>query len=320
MRRSPIALILLLLPLLALSACASGRGPDFNEGQPESMIARPAATMVPPMEAPAAEVRNNVGALASANAQPDTDQLQEARLIIYNANMFLIVEDTEEAAKQIDDLATGMGGYVASMNGYRQDESMIYDITIRIPADKFESGRAALRNIAVRVENESLGTDDVTDEYYDIDARLQTLEATEDELTQLLERTEEQGGDVEDIMKIYDRLTQIRSEIESLQGQLNRLEKLVAFSTIAIHLEPHILAQPIEGENWRPAEIVRKSIDQLLEVLTVLATLLIQFVIVVLPVLLLLLLPLVVLLWLINRWQKRKRASKTGRDAKDSGE
>jgi outer membrane lipopolysaccharide assembly protein LptE/RlpB len=303
MKRSQIAIIVLLLAALLLTAC--GASQQFDNSAPGAIEKSAYQAESPAAESPS-------GASTSAG-QTRTDQLQETRKIIYHADMSLVVDDTEQSVKEIVRLAESAGGYVASMNGYRQDDSMLYDITIRVPAEQFEPGLASLRKMAVRVERESLGTDDVTDQYYDLEARLRTLEATEKELTQLLEETRERGGDVDDIMKIYDHLTQIRSDIESLQGQLNRLEKLIAFSTISIHLEPYILSKPIESQGWRPAEIIHSSFVSLVNVLTGLATFLIQFVIVVLPVLVILFLPLILVIWLIHRWQKRRQLEK-GKD------
>lgn len=297
MKRPQIAIIVLLLAAMLLAACGgSAPTPQVVE---KSMAPAPA-------EAPAAESVDTDATLS--NGAPASEIIQETRKIIYNANMTLIVDDTESAAQEIADMAAGMGGYVANMNGYRQGDRMIYDVTIRIPSEKFEAGRSALRSMAVRVENEQVNTDDVTDQYFDIDARLRTLKATEEELTQLLKETRERGGKVEDIMKIYDRLIQIRSQIESLQGKLNRLDKLTAFSTISIHLEPYILSKPIESQGWRPAEIIHSSFESLVDVLTGLATLLIQFIIVVVPILLILLLPLALIIWLVHRWQKRRQS------------
>lgn len=109
-------------------------------------------------------------------------------------------------------------------------------------------------------------------------------------------------------MNIYDKLTDIRSQIESLQGQLNRLDKLVAFSTLDIHLEPHILTEPIEpAGGWYPGETIRESIDILVNILATLATWFIEFIIVVVPILIILSLPPIFLLWLVRHWQKRRQ-------------
>ncbi len=185
---------------------------------------------------------------------------------------------------------------------------MVYDITIRVPAEKFENARISLRKLAVRVEREDISTQDVTDQYYDIEARLKTLKETEAELTELLRETRERGGDVDEIMKIYDRLTRLRADIESLQGQLNRLDKLVAFSTLNIHLEPHILTEPITpGDEFSLPEVIHSSVQSLIRILTGLLTLAIRFLIVVVPVLLILAIPPVLVLWLLYRWQQRRQ-------------
>ncbi len=318
MNRLWIAILSLFAIPLAVAACGSA-SPLESKPAPEvvvtQVVERPAEMPAPmPTQAPPVADRpaqEGAGApdLTPGAAGPNVD----VRKIIYQGQMFLIVEDTEQAAQEIQAMAESAGGYVARMNGYRQGDRLIYDITIRVPAEKFENARISLRALAVRVERESISTEDVTDQYYDIEARLKTLKETEAELTELLRETRERGGDVDEIMKIYDRLTRIRSDIESLQGQLNRLDKLVAFSTLDIHLEPHILAEPIKPQDeWSLAEVVHSSVNTLVNVLAGLATLVIRFVIVVLPVALLLLLPVVAVLWGLSRWQMRRNRREEG--------
>ncbi len=292
------ALLIFLMSLLAGCGGAAERGP-MEEVAPSMPVEAP-------MEVMDATAMTE-GAMEQNLASVTSDALVAERKIIYHGSMDLVVEKTDRAAEEIQALAQREGGYVASMNGYRRGDQMVYDITIRVPADAFDATREALHSMAVKVEREQIATDDVTDEYYDLDARLKTLKETEAELTELLRKTEERGGDVEDIMAIYDRLTRIRAEIESLQGQLNRLDKLVAFSTLDIHLEPHILAEPISTGDWSLAEIIHSSINTLMHVLATLLAWFIRFVIVVVPVVLILLLPFAVLVWGIHRWQARKR-------------
>jgi hypothetical protein len=300
MKRVIILPIILILALVA--GCGSG-GAQSEAG----FAPAPSATMAPAVEAPAKDAAANRGGEAA------TDAIQEGRKVIYNANMALIVKDTEATAQQIDGLAQSLGGYVANMNAYRDyNNLLVYDITLRIPAEQFEAARTALRALAVRVENENINTDDVTDQYYDIEARLTSLRATEAELLKLLAETRERGGKVEDIMSIYRELTTIQAEIESLQGQLNRLDKLVALSTININVRPDELATPIVENTWRPLETLRNSVGTLVDVLRGLVDLLIYLVIVVLPVLALLAIPLILIVlflrWLIRRLQAQKRA------------
>ncbi len=298
------AFFFLLVQVLIFSACSSAAPPSQRES-----LAAPQPILQPNTKSiiVAEEMSSENGGFPTS-ATSSTETLLDDRKIIYQGDMSLVVNDTEQAAKDIQTLVESVGGYVAQMRGYRRNDRMIYDLTIRIPVEQFDTTRESIKALAVRVENEELRTTDVTDQYFDLDARIKTLKDTEAELRELLRTTEERGGDVEDIITIYDKLTEIRSQIESLQGQLNRLDKLVAYSTLNIHLEPHILTSPIEPEGgWYPGETIRESIDTLVNILATLATWFIEFIIVVVPILVILSLPPFFLLWLIRHWQKRRQ-------------
>ncbi len=305
MKRYPYLIGALFLALALLVAGCGASAPVVREELAREEMPAPMATTVVEKPMPA-QPEVPVEKEAEASGVP-TENLLEERKIIYQGSIFLIVEDTDQAARDIEKMVQSAGGYVARMNSYRRGDRMYYDITVRVPAGRFENFRTALRKLAVRVENEELSTNDVTDQYYDLEARIKTLKETEAELTELLRKTEERGGDVEDIMKIYEQLSRIRAEIESMQGQLNRLDRLTAYSTLDIHLEPHVLSEPITPEEtWSFMEIVHSSVKTLVTILAGLATLAIRFIIVVVPVVLIILTPLAVILWGVNRWLKRR--------------
>ncbi len=301
--------LLLLVASLVLVACG-GAAPQYavmDSGAMEMPAAAPAA----PQEF--VEVENEMIQSDGANSEIDIDGVLEDRKVIYNADMNLVVADTEAAALQAEELAEGLGGYVANMNAYQGGENtLFYNITMRVPSDQFDTMRNALRDMALRVENESVHTNDVTDQYFDLDARLRTLRATEEELLVLLKETRERGGEVEDIMSIYRELTNIQSQIESLQGQLNRLEKLVALSTIEVRLQPDVLNQPL-STSWRPLETLHNSFELLINALQGLIDVLIYAIVVVLPILLLLAIPVAILVlfirWLVRRTKATDEAS-----------
>jgi hypothetical protein len=298
----------LLLVLTMLVACgASPRQASYEEAP---MPASPPRVVEKMVEMP----EDSGGAPAMTGTTTSTDFLQEERKVIYNASLSLVVKDTEAAAKQIEELVTATGGYIANMNAYRSnDDQLYYNITLRVPVSGFDSVRDALRNLAVRVEHDSINTDDVTDQYYDLDARLRTLRATEEELLSLLKETRERGGKVEDIMAIYRELTNIQSQIESLQGQLNRLDKLTALSTISVELRPDELTQPIKT-SWRPLETLRNSFRVLLNVLEGLVDFLIYVVVVAVPTLIILAIPVLIVLFAL-RWLLRKLRNKKSKES-----
>ena len=139
----------------------------------------------------------------------------EERMIVRTGDMSLVVEDINQTIEAITQMSLAFGGYVVSSYIYGEEEEMRGWISFRVPDDKFETALTQLRDMAVRVESEQTSSQDVTEEYIDLQARLGNAEATEQQYLALLDK----AVDVEDILNIYNYLSQIRSEIEQLKGQ-----------------------------------------------------------------------------------------------------
>ena len=86
--------------------------------------------------------------------------------------------------------------------------------SIRVPDEKFDQAMAELRKLAVRVERESTTSQDVTEQYTDLQARLNNAKATEKQYLALLDK----AATVEDMLSIQDSLSRVRTEIEQIQG------------------------------------------------------------------------------------------------------
>lgn len=225
------------------------------------------------------------------------------RKLIRTVDLALVVRDTEAAARQVEALASSLGGFVSDVNAQRSENLLEYQMTLRVPAERLTEALGALRKLAVRVEGERLATEDVTDRYIDLDARMRTLKATEDELRELLAESRERQRKVEDIMSIYRELTEIRSQIEQIQGQLNAFDRLVALSTLRVTLRSDLATAPVVRDEWRPLAMIRGSARVLVEVLKGLANVVIFLVIVVVPLVVLVGIP----IWLLLRLRKRRK-------------
>ncbi|MCS7287192.1 MAG: DUF4349 domain-containing protein [Anaerolineae bacterium] len=175
------------------------------------------------------------------------------RMIIRRADLSLVVQDTKEAISRIEAIAVEKGGYLHQSSVWKENENLKAQLTIMVPATKFEETLDALRKLAVDILSESVSGQDVTEEYTDLEARLKNLEATEKELRELLATVRERTGKAEDIMAVYRELTHIREEIERVKGRMKYLEQMTSFSTITIYLTPSVLAQPVAPATWKPA-------------------------------------------------------------------
>ncbi len=228
-------------------------------------------------------------------------QVARERLIIRTANMSLVVSNTDEAMATISRMAEENGGWVVNSSVYQYNEdAKTGNITIRVPSSGFNSALEALRGMAVEVRNESTSGQDVTEEYVDLSARLENLEATAVRVRGFLDETET----VEEALAVNQELSRLESEIEAMKGRLQFLSQSASFSTITVDLTPDVAAQPIDT-SWRPAIVFRNAIDSLVEALQGVAEFGIWFVIYMVPLLLIVGVP----LWLVGRfiWRRVRR-------------
>jgi hypothetical protein len=187
-------------------------------------------------------------------------------------------------------------------------------MSVRVPAARFDETMDAVAGMAVDVVSRIENSDDVTEEYVDLGARLEALEAARDRLLEIMS----EANRTEDLLAAEAQLTQREAEIESIQGRMQYLSQSATLARIYIQLEPYVLSQPV-GEGWRPAETVRNALEALLEGAQGLVDFAIFFGIAVLPWLLALALG-VYLLYRIVRWAVRRRqAQSTATDTEVGG-
>jgi hypothetical protein len=207
----------------------------------------------------------------------------------------------------ITTLANEQGGYVSNANIYQSNEVPRGSITIRVPAEKYEETLAKLRAMALRVERENTGTQDVTEEFVDLEARKANLEHTEAALQKLLD-DRQQLGRTSDILEVHRELTNIRGQIEQIEGRMRYLANQAALSTITIELTPDVLYQPVSVAGWEPQGVAKEALQALVVALQGLVNLLIWLVILVLPLLIIALLPVAAIFLIIRWWWRRRQA------------
>ncbi len=232
--------------LLLLSSCSKQVPADRSDGGP--------APAVPAAASPSPERAAPQGAAAPSIP----------RRLVRTVDLDLVVAHTPEAADAVQKLAARLGGYVASIGAERSEGLMRYTITLRVPADRLDAAVAELKGMSVRTDREQQKTEDVTDQFVDLDARLRTLRATEAELQGLLAESRQSHRGAKEIMEIYGGVTEIRTKIEQIQGQLNVLDKLSTLATINLQLSAPEAARPVAAQGWQPVATVRDSVRTLI--------------------------------------------------------
>lgn len=236
------------------------------------------------------------------------------RRIIRDATVELVVEDPDEAVDEIGVLARSVGGFVSDADLRRPtDEPLRGTVTLRVPASELDRVIDDLRELALVDESVRITAQDVTGEYQDLEARLRNLRAYETELLELLATIRERDDASPDsLLNVFERVRQVREEIERLQGRLDALDDLVSLSTVRVDLRAPAEAAALGGpaDVWQPLDVLEAAARSLVTVLQGVGTAAIWLGVFVLPLALVVGVPLVGLpLVAVRRLRARQRTA-----------
>ena len=149
------------------------------------------------------------------------------------ASVSIEVEVVQAATTAVRVIAESLGGFVEQLSSSGGREREQANMTIRVPQAQFFDALERIEALG-EVQNRNMGSEDVSERFIDLKARLQSSLGQEKSLISLLEK----AGTVSEILTIERELARVRSEIERFQGQLNFLERRVALATISVSLFP----------------------------------------------------------------------------------
>jgi len=207
-----------LLAAVALAGCARAEAPPPGRGGGEA----PAPNAVPP---------------AKSDAVPAVPKT--ARKVIRRAELSIEVASPAHAESQVSSLVERLGGYIESSErelsadeGQRTEARVA--LSLRLPSERLDEALRELKRLGRGAETEKIGSEDVTDEYIDVDARITNQRHLEQQLVTLLA----QATTVDSALKVHQELTNVRTEIDRLQGRKRFLETESAFAKISLSLSP----------------------------------------------------------------------------------
>jgi hypothetical protein len=230
----------------------------------------------------------------------------QKRMVIENADMSIVVVDPEAKMQAVAAMAERMGGFVVSSNlfeTYLSDGGTAPEgsMTVRVPAENLKEALTEIKEGIVELKSETRSGQDVTQEYTDLSSRLKNLENTERQLNTILEDADK----TEDVMLVFNQLTQIREQIEVIKGQMQYYEQSAALAAISIRLIAEETVKPIEIGGWKPEGVVRDAVQALVNFLKGFFEFVIWLVIVFLPAAILIILSIgsiLFVLWRFVRW------------------
>jgi len=214
---------------------------------------------------------------ASANlSQAEQVHTQTSRKIIRNAEIGLEAESPEDTQKRITGIVELKGGFVVESQQTSSDARLttrdLVNMTIRVPAENFQSSLEEIKASAGRVVTETVKGQDVTEEFIDIEAQMNAKKALEAQFMEIMKR----ANTVEDALDVQRQLAEVRGEIERIEGRLRFLENQSALSTIKIRIQtPAALSSNTTGFTYRLTESFGDGVDMALNFILGLVTLVI---------------------------------------------
>jgi len=179
--------------------------------------------------------RTQLASVTTKGYGADTNYSQSNQIqqkIIKNGNLSFETTDLEKTTAQIYELVKKYKAQIQSdTEGKNYKTSYYKNILIRIDSDKFESLLEDISKDVSYFDNKEISSQDVTEQYIDIQSRIKTKKELENRYLELLKKATK----VSEMIDIEKNLSKIREEIEAQQGRLNYLQNQISQSTLRIY-------------------------------------------------------------------------------------
>ena len=194
---------------------------------------------------------------AEAQAPTDTTVSEEGaagaaatdRKLIKTVNMDVETREYDKLLAAVENKVTELGGYIESLDAYNGSMYNSYrstrnaNLTIRIPKNKLDDFLNTVSDIG-NVTSRSENVQDVTLTYVDLQSHRAALQTEQERLLQLLEQAE----NIDDIISIEQRLSDVRYQLESMESQLRSYDNQVDYSTVYLYINEVEVYTPVEEE------------------------------------------------------------------------
>ncbi|WP_231743829.1 DUF4349 domain-containing protein [Stieleria neptunia] len=189
-------------------------------------------------EAPAAGETIPVALVAGGEA---VERSVSNRKIIYTADVELVVDDFAVFERQISGVIGSHGGYASERSSDRRHgDHRGGTWVIRVPVANYDAFLSGLDSLGF-ARSRSETSDDVTEAYVDLEARISNKQKLEERILAMLE---ERPGKLTDLMEIERELSRVREEIERMEGRMRVLKDQTSLATVTLRVVEEATYQP----------------------------------------------------------------------------
>ena len=284
---APVVVLLLVAVLIGGLSCPAKRmaeqpmpasppppsaAPMAGSAAPGVALESKSADMAMPSRARGGEGEVGSGSSAKpAENQLDPFKVRAQQMIIYVAHFTIKVEKAAEAADKLRALADKYAGFVSGLTeNVDTGGTTRVTMTVRVPSEHFNDVVSGLEGLG-KVDEESLETENVTEEWVDLNARLGIKELRKLQLEALLKR----ANSVEEVDQRQQQINTVQEEIERIQGRQHVLQNQVALSTLNVSFYEKGLAPLGKPGPFSARNVVVRAWYALLAILRVLYAILV---------------------------------------------
>jgi hypothetical protein len=192
---------------------------------------------------------------SSPKTASDNVDITRNRKIIRTGNLKVYVENFEKASDQIEAIVNQYGGVVANKTFNQYTTSVNGSLTLWVPSEKLLTFVEEMKKVG-NVTSERINAEDISDQYFDLEARLNNAKKREVRLLDLLDKS----GSLEEILKVEIEMARVREEIEVMEGSMRRWDQMIAYSTVNVEViqDVHIAKEPVNM--WKPLRDALRNI------------------------------------------------------------
>jgi len=164
--------------------------------------------------------------------EPPSFNLEKGSKIIKNGNLSFEVSNLNDSKARVDSLIDNYNAYYENeqFNAYGSRHS--YSLFIRVPNQQFDSLILDLENGIGKLEAKNISTEDVTEEYVDLNIRLDNNLAYLNQYKDILKK----ARSIKEILEVQEKIRRIEEEIDSKKGRLKYIDDKVKYSTLHLQI------------------------------------------------------------------------------------
>jgi hypothetical protein len=229
------------------------------------------------------------------------------RKIIRNAEITIEVPSTTDAQHQVTFIAETHGGFVVTSETKQRESNdpaqrtLDIKLVVRVPSNQFGRAFDEIKKLAANTPAENVTSQDVTEDFIDLEARIKTQKALELQFLEIMR----QAREISDALEVQRQIAEVRTDIEKLEGRKRFLENRSSLSTINVNIQTPKPVITITETGFRQS--LREAVSDSVSLASDMVLFFARFLIMMVPVTVMLLLPMALVIRYLIKRAKRMR-------------